>query len=70
LLAPAKTPTPIVRRLHLETVKVLALHDLRAKLVDLGQEVVGNSPDEFAGVIKSGIPKWATVIKDSGIKPD
>src|SRR5215210_4935921 len=70
LLAPARTPAPIVRRLHLETVKVLALPDVRAKLVDLGQEVVGNSPDEFAGVIKSGIPKWAKVIKESGIKPD
>jgi tripartite-type tricarboxylate transporter receptor subunit TctC len=70
LLAPARTPAAIVRRLHLETVKALALPDLRAKLADLGLEGIGNSPDEFAAVIKSDIPKWAKVIKDAGIKLD
>ena len=70
LLAPARTPATIVRKLHLETVKALALPDLRAKLADLGLEGIGNSPDEFAAVIKSEIPKWAKVIKESGIKPD
>ena len=70
LLAPARTPATIVRKLHLETVKALALPDVRAKLADLGLEGIGNSPDEFATVIKSEIPKWAKVIKESGIKPD
>ena len=70
LLAPARTPAAIVRRLHLETVKALALPDVRAKLADLGLEGIGNSPDEFAAVIKSAIPKWAKVIKESGIEPD
>jgi tripartite-type tricarboxylate transporter receptor subunit TctC len=70
LVAPAMTPVPIIRRLNLETVKALALPDLRDKLTDLGMEVIGNSPDEFASVIKAEIPKWAKVIKESGIKPD
>ena len=70
LLAPARTPATIVRKLHLETVKALALPDLRAKLADLGLETIGNSPDEFAALIKSEIPKWAKLIKESGIKPD
>ena len=70
LLAPAGIPAAIVRKLHLETVKALALPDLRAKLSSLGVEGIGNSPDEFAAVIKSGIPKWAKVIKDAGIKAD
>ena len=70
LLAPAGTPATIVGKLHLETVKALALPDLRAKLADLGMEGIGNSPDELAAVIKSQIPKWAKVIKESGIKPD
>jgi tripartite-type tricarboxylate transporter receptor subunit TctC len=70
LLAPARTPATIVGKLHLETIKALALPDLRAKLADLGMEGIGNSPDEFAAVIKSEIPKWAKVIKESGIKPD
>jgi len=70
LLAPAGTPSAIIRQVHLETVKALALPDLRAKLAGLGLDGIGNSPDEFAAVIKSEIPKWAKVIKESGIKPD
>ena len=70
LLAPARTPATIVRKLHLEAVKALALPDLRAKLADLGLEGIGNSPDEFAALIKSEIPKWAKVIKVAGIKAD
>jgi tripartite-type tricarboxylate transporter receptor subunit TctC len=70
LLAPARTPATIVRKLHLETAKALVLPDLRAKLADLGLEGIGNSPDEFAAAIRSEITKWAKVIKDSGIKPD
>ena len=70
LLAPATTPATIVGKLHLETVKAIALPDLHAKLADLGMERIGNSPDEFAAAIKSGIPKWAKVIKDAGIKAD
>jgi len=70
LLAPAGSPATIVRKLHLETVKALALPDLRAKLADLGLEGISNSPDEFAAVIKSEIPKWAKVIKELGIKAD
>ena len=70
LLAPPGTPATIVRRLHLETVKALALPELRTKLADLGLEGIGNSPDEFAAVIKSEIPQWAKVIRESGMKAD
>jgi len=37
-------------------------------MVKLGSSF--STPDEFAAVMKSEIPKWAKVIKDSGIKPD
>jgi len=70
LLAPAGTPPAIVRRVHLETVKALAQPDLRAKLADQGLEVIGNSPEEFAAIIRSETPMWAKVIKDAAIKPD
>ena len=70
LLAPAGTPAPIVRKIDAEVVKALALSDVRARFADLGLEPIGNSPEEFAQVIKEEIPKWAKVIKDSGAKPD
>lgn len=70
LLAPAKTPAMIIRRLHREAVNALALPDVRTKLSDLGLEGIGNSPDEFAAAIRSDILKWAKLIKESGMKPD
>jgi tripartite-type tricarboxylate transporter receptor subunit TctC len=70
LVAPAGTPAATVRRLHVETVRALALPELRGKLIDLGIDVIGNSPDEFAAAIKAEIPKWAKVIKEAGIKAD
>lgn len=70
LLAPAGLPAQAVARLHSETVKALALPDLRGRLSDLGLQSVGNSPPEFAAVIRSELPKWAKVIRDSGIKPE
>ncbi|HZM45825.1 MAG TPA: tripartite tricarboxylate transporter substrate binding protein [Burkholderiales bacterium] len=70
LFAPARTPAAVVGKLHLETVKALALPDLRARLGDVGMEGMGNSPDEFAAAIRSQIPKWAKLIKESGIKAE
>ena len=70
LLAPAGTPSEIVGRLHLETVKALAMADVRAKYATLGMEPVGNSPAEFAAVIKSDLAKWANVVRVAGIKAD
>jgi tripartite-type tricarboxylate transporter receptor subunit TctC len=70
LFVPARTPATIVRKLHLETVKALALPDLRAKFADLGVEAIGNSPEEFGMLIKSDIPKWTKVIREAGIRPD
>jgi tripartite-type tricarboxylate transporter receptor subunit TctC len=68
LLAPAGTPAPIVDKIHREAVRVLALPDVRKRLEDLGLDVIGSSPAEFAGVIRSEIPEWAKVIKEAGIK--
>lgn len=70
LLAPAGTPSDIVGRLHQETVKALAMADVRAKYATLGMEPVGNSPAEFAAVIKSDLAKWANVVKVASIKAD
>jgi tripartite-type tricarboxylate transporter receptor subunit TctC len=68
LLAPAGTPKDIIDRLHAETVKTMAMPDVRKKFVELGLEQVGNTPAEFAAVIAKETPEWAKVIKDAGIK--
>jgi tripartite-type tricarboxylate transporter receptor subunit TctC len=68
LMAPAGTPAPIIHKLHDETVQILAMPEVKAKLNQLGLDLVGNSPDEFAAVIAREIPQWAKVIKGAGIK--
>lgn len=68
LLAPAGTPGDIIDKLHRETVKVLAMPDVRQQFDKLGLEAVGNSPAEFATVIRTETPQWAKVIKEAGIK--
>src|SRR5262249_53350302 len=68
LLAPAGTPKDVLEKLHAETVKALATPAIRKRFDELGLEPVGNTPDEFAGVIRKEIPQWAKVIKDAGIK--
>jgi tripartite-type tricarboxylate transporter receptor subunit TctC len=68
LLAPAGTPAPIIDKLHKETVRLLALPDVKGKLESLGVQLVGSTPAEFAALIRSETPHWAKVIKDAGIK--
>ena len=67
LMAPAGTSPAIVNKVHKDSVKVLAIPDVRERLRDIGMEVIGNSPAEFAAVIKAETPQWAKVIKDAGI---
>jgi tripartite-type tricarboxylate transporter receptor subunit TctC len=70
LLAPAGTPAAIVTRLHHDTVKILAMPDMREKLGAQGIEPVGGTPAEFGAYIKSEIAKWGRVIREAGIKAE
>ena len=68
LFVPTGTPPPVVARLHAETVKVLALPDMRERLATLGADGVGSSPDEFAAFVRAELRKWAKVVRDANIK--
>jgi tripartite-type tricarboxylate transporter receptor subunit TctC len=68
LVAPAGTPKDVLEKLHTETVKTLALPEVRKKFDELGLEPVGNTPAEFAAIIRKETPEWAAVIKEAGIK--
>jgi tripartite-type tricarboxylate transporter receptor subunit TctC len=68
LLAPSGTPGDVLDQLHLETVRALVMPEVRRKFDELGLEPVGNTPVEFAAIIRKETPEWAKVIKDAGIK--
>ena len=68
LMAPAGTPADIIDKIHRETIKDLALPDVRKSMEQQGLDIIGNSPAEFAAAIKTETPQWAKVIKDAGIK--
>jgi tripartite-type tricarboxylate transporter receptor subunit TctC len=68
LLAPRGTPQDVIDKLYAETVKALALPELRRKFDELGLEPVGNTPAEFDAVIRKETPEWAKVIRDAGIR--
>ena len=68
LLAPAKTPNPVIAKLNAEVVRILGTPDVKKIFSNEGAEAVGNSPEAFAAVVKSETAKWAKVIKTAGIK--
>ena len=68
LAAPARTPAPIIRRMHEETVKVLNDPEILAGFARDGGFAVGNTPQAFAQEIRDDIAKWAKVIKAADIK--
>lgn len=68
LMAPAGTSPAIVEKLHAATVKALASPDVRAKFEAIGMVPIGNTPAEFAAVIRTEIPYWDKVIKAIGLK--
>lgn len=68
LFTPAGTPPAIVRRLHQETVKVLASAAIKADAATLGYEIGGDGPEEFGAFVRAEITKWGRVIKESNIK--
>ena len=69
LMAPAGTSPDIIAKLQRETVRVLALPEVRKRFDDLGMQVIGNTSAEFAAAIAAETPRWTKVIRDAGIKP-
>jgi tripartite-type tricarboxylate transporter receptor subunit TctC len=68
--APAGTPRAVVDRLRDELAAVVSLPDIAQKMTDQGQTPIVNTPEEFAKAYQSDFPKWESLIKASGAKPE
>lgn len=69
-VGPAKIPADIVRRLNSEIVAVLALPDIRERLLAQGVEARPTTPEEFARIITTDIARWAVVVKRAGLRAE
>ena len=69
-LAPAATPKDVIIKMSMTMAAVLRLAEIQQRLIDLGFEPIGGSPEQFAANIKSETEKWARVIKSAGVRLD
>ena len=69
-LGPAQLPSEIVAKIHGDVIAVLRLPDIKQKLGTQGWDSIGNTPAEFAAILKSDFDKWAKVVKAAGLRAD
>jgi tripartite-type tricarboxylate transporter receptor subunit TctC len=69
LLAPAKTPERIVRRVHAEIVRMFKSQELRDIVSARGSEIVANTPEEFSAAIRKDIERYRKVVTAAGLEP-
>jgi tripartite-type tricarboxylate transporter receptor subunit TctC len=70
MFAPSKTPPAVVQKVNAALQKVLAIPEVRDKLLAQGAEASPSSAAELEGVVKEELRKWEMVIRDAKIKPE
>jgi tripartite-type tricarboxylate transporter receptor subunit TctC len=70
MLAPASMPPAQIAQVNRTVVATLAEPEIRARLMELGVELAGSSPDEFRAMIEREIPRMAGVLQRAGIRPE
>lgn len=70
MVAPAKTPAPVIAALNKQVVAAINEPAVKQKLIDFGVEPVGNTPEQFQALIQSESTRWHKLIKDLNITLD
>ena len=68
MLAPAGTPERHIREIHREVVRILNSKDIQDIVLARGNEVIANTPEEFAAKLKRDVPRYKKIIAESGIE--
>lgn len=68
VMAPAKTPTEIIGRLHREFTEIIGQADTRERLAKVGFDPVASTPEAFGRQIAAELDSWRKVIQDAKIK--
>ncbi len=67
-LGPAGLPPELIARLQRDVSRIVNQPDNRERLVNMGVDIIANSPDEFAAYLRAEIARYTKIIKDAGIK--
>jgi tripartite-type tricarboxylate transporter receptor subunit TctC len=70
VMMPGGVNKDIVTKVHAATVKLLGQPDVKTSMDNVGAEIVGSSPEQFAAFIRSERTKYAKIIKEANIKLD
>jgi tripartite-type tricarboxylate transporter receptor subunit TctC len=70
LFAPARTPPEIVAKVNAEVNRILALPDVRARLVPQGIDLSTGSPEDLGKLIREDSARWGKVIREAGVKEE
>jgi tripartite-type tricarboxylate transporter receptor subunit TctC len=70
IFAPAGTPPEIVKRLNADLVKIVHAPQVKARLLELGADPVGSTPEALAATVRAERAKWAGVIKEANVKTE
>jgi tripartite-type tricarboxylate transporter receptor subunit TctC len=69
-VVPAKTPEPVIKRLHAAFAGALQAPEVRAKFLQLNSFPIGNTPDEFAAFLRDNVTRLGRVVRESNIKSE
>ena len=70
IVAPAGTPPAAVERLQQEIGRALQSPQIKAAYEQAGRTAVGNTPQEFAALIRKELPEWRDIVKATGLRPE
>ncbi|MGH7895182.1 MAG: tripartite tricarboxylate transporter substrate binding protein [Candidatus Binatia bacterium] len=70
ILAPAKTPQPLLAKLSGEIARIVELPDVRERLHALGADPAPTTPEGFDAYVRSEVAKFEKIVRDAGIKPE
>ena len=70
IVGPKGLPADIVKILNAAGNKALQDPEVRAKMLEQGNEIAGGTPEQFAALIKAEAPRWGKVVKDAKIEPE
>ncbi len=70
ILVPAKTPRDVIARLHDNVVKALTDTATREKMLGMGADPVGSTPEQFGDYLRADLARWAKLAQTVSIKVD